>query len=645
MNLFKQKQSVTSSISHVLINKQKGKFPEPIVTIRQLEEKDINEVRQLLYDHFNSLTLPAVIYWSIQHIYDLLVIIVINYIFFLDLKKIFYFLIIFVIYLYIRAKLEFLNHIRKDCPDLENLYKSYINVEGCNFWVAEVYDNNFGSGSRTTCSDIHEREKIMFEQEEEQGKLINNEKGNLNEKNLEENIIKKDILEKNSTYENNEISKDLNTPFNDNLNEDFKNKCNTNNNEIEQQKNINNSENYNTGENINNNNNNDTTNKIDILKSNASNLLNKEDNNNNINFKANNSQNENYILNDDKNNNINICKIDNVKDDLSDNLIKDINKNTETEINKKYNNNFNNCDNSNIKEDNNNNNNVLNRQYNLNNKTLNSKNSTCKHDEDTAQNIYDNSENVSNNKCKLKEDLKRNTIMNSIDTEERKDTKTNDNNDYINAKNCPDNSANENNSNNEDNLHKTKDDNEKNNVKIFNIDNLNKGKNKMLCDIRDFSRKQLIANKRNVQSGLNEIKKKILSSKMNEDEDFNFRYLNRKIVGCVGIVPFKGDNSIAQLVRMVVKKDNRRMRIGSRLLIQLENFAHEQNYQELKVFTNNLNTDSLYFVKQNGFNLSQIVRRGLMRGDLLIWSKILNKDDFYKFNSADVQSYTNNILD
>ncbi|CRG95874.1 N-acetyltransferase, putative [Plasmodium gallinaceum] len=645
MNLFKQKQNVTNSISHVLINKQKGKSPEPIITIRQLEEKDINEVRQLLYDHFNSLTLPAVIYWSIQHIYDLLVIIVINYIFFLDLKKIFYFLIIFLIYLYIRAKLEFLNHIRKDCPDLENLYKSYINVEGCNFWVAEVYDSNYGSGSRTTCSDIHEREKVMFEQEDEQGKLLNNEKGgNLNEKN--------------DACENIEASKDFNELVNNNLNKDFKNKSNINNNEIEEQhKNVNNSKKNNTEENISDNKN-DTVNNMNNIENNINNFLNKGENvnnNKNTNFEINNkSHSENYVLDYDKKNNINICKNDNIKDHINNDLVKDIYNNIGAEVNNqsKCNNNSNNYDKSNIKE---NNDNVLNKYDNLNN-MLHSKNSIYKNDEDVNRNIHGNFENANNNKYELKENIKENYIINSNDKEEKNNNETNDNNgcNNNNTKTFHINDENKNNNNNERNLNEVnnlknkielKDNNEKSDVTFLKNDNLNNGKSKMLCDIRDFSKKQLIVNKRNVQSGLNEIKKKILNNKINEDEDFNLRFLNKKIVGCVGIVPFKGDNSIAQLVRMVVKKDNRRMRIGSRLLTQLENFAHEQNYQELKVFTNNLNTDSLYFVKQNGFNLSQIVRRGLMRGDLLIWSKILNKDDFYKFNSPDIQSYTNNILD
>ncbi|SPJ12748.1 N-acetyltransferase, putative [Plasmodium sp. DRC-Itaito] len=521
MNIFKQKQNTPNTISHVLMNKHKGKFPEALVSIRQLEERDINEVRQLLYDHFNSLTLPAVIYWSIQHIYDLLVIIVINYIFFLDLKKIFYFLIIFLIYLYIRAKLEFLNHIRKDCPDLENLYKSYINVEGCNFWVAEVYDNNFGSASRTTCSDIHEREKIILEQEEQEKLLSNNNKANINNT-LDEKGGEVDQKLFKDNLENNEYNNEIENKVLDHVKENKE--ININNNKEDSNKN------------------NKKDNKRDNKKDNKNEITsNYTSDNNNANY------NNLYFKSNDQINNNSENQKDNVKENIKDTSST---QNVDEEKNNKDT-----CNEQNKDNNNNNNNNQLSK-FNIfkNNKSIN---------DDTNKNEY-----------------------------------------------C-----------------------------------LNEKKNKLLFNISEISNRHFMETKKNVSSGFNEIRRNIFNCKIQDEEDFNKNVLNKKIVGCVGIVPFKGDNTIAQLVRMVVKKDNRRMRIGSRLLTQLENFAHEQNYNELKVFTNNLNTDSLYFVKQNGFNLSQIVRRGLMRGDLLIWSKILNKDDFYKFNSSEIQSYTNNILD
>ncbi|VEV55497.1 N-acetyltransferase, putative [Plasmodium vinckei vinckei] len=524
MNLFKKEQNA-SSISHILMNKHKTKFSEPIISIRQLEEKDIDEVRQLLYDHFNSLTLPAVIYWSIQHIYDLLVIIIINYIFFLDLKKIFYFLIIFLIYLYIRAKFEFLNHIRKDCPDLENLYTSYIGVEGCNFWVAEVFDNNFGSASRTTCSDIHEREKIILEQEEQE-RLLANERNNHEIK----NSIEDNENEKDDSYDKKNTSECI-TGF-CGLNDTPNNSNNTNNKNLQKENNSNSSE---------------IDNKI-------------------------NSQNENINSDDDnkKSKNMNTSAL---CEKLPTNNYKDI-----------YYNNTNSL--SSIQND------VKNNDKNVKNSNSTTAN---KEDKDTSNSIEkkndENSEHVHNNSITTKSDNENST----------------------NFKN--------------------------------NLDEQNDEKSKLIYEASDISNRKYIENKKAIPFRFNDFRGTIFDSKLNDDEDINYKFINRKIIGCVGIIPYKGDNSIAQLVRMVVKKDNRRMRIGSRLLTQLENFAHEHNYQELKVFTNNLNTDSLYFVKQNGFDLSQIVRRGLMRGDLLIWSKILNKDDFYKFHGSDIKNYTSNILD
>ncbi|SCN59041.1 N-acetyltransferase, putative [Plasmodium chabaudi adami] len=524
MNIFKKQQN-ESSISHILMNKHKTKFSEPIISIRQLEEKDIDEVRQLLYDHFNSLTLPAVIYWSIQHIYDLLVIIIINYIFFLDLKKIFYFLIIFLIYLYIRAKFEFLNHIRKDCPDLENLYKSYIGVEGCNFWVAEVFDNNFGSASRTTCSDIHEREKIILEQEEQE-RLLANEKNN--------NEIK-------NSYEDNENGKDDSFDKKNTtecitgfcgLNDTPNNSNNTSNKNLQKENNSNSCE-------VDNNINSEDDNKKSKDMSTSS-FCEKSTTNIYSDIYYNNTNSPSSIQNDGK---------DDAKNDE-----KNVSSSNSTDANKEA------TDTSNSAE-------------------------------------KKNSEHVHNNSITTKSD--------------------NEN-------------TNNNTNNSKDNL---------------NSDEQNDEKTKLIYEASDISNRKYIENKKTIPFRLNDLRRNIFDSKLNDDEDINYKFINRKIIGCVGIIPYKGDNSIAQLVRMVVKKDNRRMRIGSRLLTQLENFAHEHNYQELKVFTNNLNTDSLYFVKQNGFDLSQIVRRGLMRGDLLIWSKILNKDDFYKFHGSDIKNYTSNILD
>ncbi|GAW82866.1 N-acetyltransferase [Plasmodium gonderi] len=596
MNIFKQKEKAPSSISHILMNKQKTRFPEPLITIRQLEEKDINEVRQLLHDHFNSLTLPAVIYWSIQHIYDLLVIVVINYIFFLDLKKIFYFLIIFLIYLYLRAKLEFLNHIRKDCPDLENLYKSYINVEGCNFWVAEVFDNNFGSASRTTCSDIHERDKILLEQEEQE-KLLCNDRGDMEMKNSDEenNKYLNDISSKNAISDPSEKPNELKTLNKNKLNKNEENNSCSNNSETEK-------DTHQNGDNKNSDTCQNTNWKDNGAKVNLVNIIDHEEctpqNYNDIYYKTNNNSPFTGV------------------DVLTHGTDKNDSGNVITHSNKAHNVDINNMNNTKM-------------EYILEEKEGRVVSSDDKSDIDSTT-----CSDIKGKESQKKNDKTRHCEENNNEEEETKVT-TGVTEEY-NVRGNTYSVTNE-------------DRNCSSSIRDNNMDiqnnksNESEEKTKLLCNIGEISNKELIESRRTVPFRLNEIRKNIFNRKTNDDDDSNFRFMTKKIVGCVGIVPFKGDNSIAQLVRMVVKKDNRRMRIGSRLLTQLENFAHEQNYQELKVFTNNLNTDSLYFVKQNGFNLSQIVRRGLMRGDLLIWSKILNKDDFYKFNSSGTNHYVKSM--
>ncbi|KMZ83665.1 N-acetyltransferase [Plasmodium vivax Brazil I] len=571
MNLFKQKEKAPSSISHILINKQKSKFPEPLISIRQLEEKDINEVRQLLHDHFNSLTLPAVIYWSIQHIYDLLVIVVINYIFFLDLKKIFYFLIIFLIYLYIRAKLEFLNHIRNDCPDLENLYKSYINVEGCNFWVAEVFDNNFGSASRTTCSDIHEREKILLEQEEQE-RLLGNEKGEQEVKNSdEENNSKyfKDASSKGGAFESGEESNEQKMLQKNGFNKGEDSGVSPNLYEAEK----NGSSNGDASQ--------ATNCEQSGTKRNVVNMMDLEEctsrNYNDIYYKVGNNSPSGGGGTGPNGDADGLNASQGVGDSLNDTRDAD-NTDGTSEVG----------------------------SANGTDEKGKGKKSKVKHSKNGKH-----SNNDPNGKCDDEEDKQKGNTTTCDTNHDSNGSNTQTVDHATDLQNNPPSGSEE--------------------------------KTKLLCNIGDIANKDLIESRRTVPFPLNEIRKNIFQSKTNDDDDSTFRFVNRKIVGCVGIVPFKGDNSIAQLVRMVVKKDNRRMRIGSRLLTQLENFAHEQNYQELKVFTNNLNTDSLYFVKQNGFNLSQIVRRGLMRGDLLIWSKILNRDDFYKFNSSGTNQYVKSM--
>ncbi|KFG28468.1 acetyltransferase, GNAT family protein [Toxoplasma gondii p89] len=97
----------------------------------------------------------------------------------------------------------------------------------------------------------------------------------------------------------------------------------------------------------------------------------------------------------------------------------------------------------------------------------------------------------------------------------------------------------------------------------------------------------------------------------------------RRLAGCIGLAPLQNDNKTAQLVRLVVDRSLRRQHIGSLLLNTFINYAVQQHYSVVRLYTNNLNNDSIRFAKTKGFELQQVVRRGLMRGDLLKWQKKL----------------------
>uniref|UniRef100_A0A3B0N0A5 Acetyltransferase (GNAT) domain/Acetyltransferase (GNAT) family, putative n=1 Tax=Theileria annulata TaxID=5874 RepID=A0A3B0N0A5_THEAN len=109
--------------------------------------------------------------------------------------------------------------------------------------------------------------------------------------------------------------------------------------------------------------------------------------------------------------------------------------------------------------------------------------------------------------------------------------------------------------------------------------------------------------------------------------NFSQKCKANEILGCVGITPYRNNPNVAQMVRLVVTRKRRNMRVGSRLLEYLEEKALKMGYNEIRVFTNNLNTAYLQFLKQHNFQIIQVVRRGLMRGDLIIWTKVLNQAD------------------
>lgn len=130
-----------------------------------------------------------------------------------------------------------------------------------------------------------------------------------------------------------------------------------------------------------------------------------------------------------------------------------------------------------------------------------------------------------------------------------------------------------------------------------------------------------------------------------------------QVVGCIGCHPTRDDPSVVQLVRLVVAKDARRMRNGSRLLAQFEHFAIEKGYKSVRLYTNNLNTSHMKFVRQHGYEIVQCVSRSLMRGCLIQWRKVLKPSvessaaetsmdaSVYDENSSCPRTNTLNVMD
>ncbi|XP_053991085.1 uncharacterized protein LOC128883101 [Hylaeus volcanicus] len=99
----------------------------------------------------------------------------------------------------------------------------------------------------------------------------------------------------------------------------------------------------------------------------------------------------------------------------------------------------------------------------------------------------------------------------------------------------------------------------------------------------------------------------------------------KEVLGCVGCAPVRDDETVVQLLRLVVKEEARRMRHGSRLLAQFENFAKQNNYKQVRLYTNNLSSSHMKFIRQHGYIAYQTVPRSLMRGSLIEWKKKLQE--------------------
>ncbi|CDJ48363.1 acetyltransferase domain-containing protein, putative [Eimeria brunetti] len=97
-----------------------------------------------------------------------------------------------------------------------------------------------------------------------------------------------------------------------------------------------------------------------------------------------------------------------------------------------------------------------------------------------------------------------------------------------------------------------------------------------------------------------------------------------RVVGCIGFIVHPSNPQEGQLVRLVVSPGSRGAGVGSRLLSCALGFAASCRCRSIEVFANSLNASSASFFRNRHFELVQVVRRKLMRGDLLRWRVALD---------------------
>ncbi|CDJ28406.1 acetyltransferase domain-containing protein, putative [Eimeria mitis] len=97
-----------------------------------------------------------------------------------------------------------------------------------------------------------------------------------------------------------------------------------------------------------------------------------------------------------------------------------------------------------------------------------------------------------------------------------------------------------------------------------------------------------------------------------------------RVVGCIGFIIHPSSPQEGQLVRLVVSPGSRGAGVGTRLLSCAVGFAASCRCRSIEVFANSLNASSASFFRNRHFELVQVVRRKLMRGDLLRWRMALD---------------------
>lgn len=100
----------------------------------------------------------------------------------------------------------------------------------------------------------------------------------------------------------------------------------------------------------------------------------------------------------------------------------------------------------------------------------------------------------------------------------------------------------------------------------------------------------------------------------------------KQIIGCIGLTIHQASPQDGQLVRLVVSPGHRGVGVGSRLLSAALGYAASCRCRSIEVCANSLNASSARFLRNRQFELVQVARRNLMRGDLLRWRLSLDSE-------------------
>ncbi|MBK7896220.1 MAG: GNAT family N-acetyltransferase [Candidatus Promineifilaceae bacterium] len=89
-----------------------------------------------------------------------------------------------------------------------------------------------------------------------------------------------------------------------------------------------------------------------------------------------------------------------------------------------------------------------------------------------------------------------------------------------------------------------------------------------------------------------------------QGETFLLAMQGKEIVGCGALIQEEGREGYGRIVRMSVKKENRRQGIGQLILAHLETAAHQRHFHTIVLETTQTWADVVAFYLANGYQIT-----------------------------------------